>query len=398
MMLMDARRRQVLQGILAAGCAGCAAGFGFLRPGAGGEALAQDQALGPSLGGPSLAGPEASDLPLHPARWWKDAGEGRVECGLCNRKCRVADLERGACGVRENHGGKYFTLVHSRPCSIHVDPIEKKPFNHVLPGTDSLSLATPGCNYQCRFCQNWEIAQARPEQVPTMVLGPDEIVALAVRQRTPTIACTYTEPVVYAEYVYDIAAAGKKAGVRTIMVSNGSLLEEPLNDLCEVLAAVKVDLKAYTEKFYKEVCSGELKPVLDTLRRLHKKGVWTEIVVLVIPTLNDSDKEFRDMARFIRNDMGPEVPIHYTRFHPSYRIQNLPRTPVATLERARDIAMAEGLQYAYLGNVPGHPGNHTYCPKCKAVVIRRMGLALEENLLDAGRCPKCRTAIPGIWT
>jgi pyruvate formate lyase activating enzyme len=247
---IDPARRELLRGILASGCAACAAGFGLFRPGtaafAQGRTFAQDEAVGSSI-----EAPRDSDLPLHPARWWKEVEGGRVECGLCPRKCRVADLERGACGVRENHGGKYYTLVHSRPCSLHLDPIEKKPFNHVLPGTVSLSLATPGCNFQCRFCQNWEIAQARPEQVPAFRLAPEDVAALALKSRVPTIACTYTEPVVYAEYVYDIAAAARKKGVRTIVVSNGSMLEEPLNDLGDVLAAVKVDLKAYTEKFYK---------------------------------------------------------------------------------------------------------------------------------------------------
>jgi len=391
---MDAARRDVLRALMASGCAaglGGVTGLGAL--GSPCPVFAQDEAVGPAI-----AAPGTSDLPLTPARWWKALDEGRVECGLCPKKCRVADLERGACGVRENRGGKYFTLVHSRPCSLNLDPIEKKPLYHVLPGTASLSLATPGCNLQCRFCQNWEIAQARPEQVPTFVLTPAQAAALAVQRRAPTIACTYTEPVVYAEYVHDIAVAARKANVRTVMVSNGAIMEEPLDDLMGVLAAVKIDLKAYTEKFYKEVCGGELKPVLDTLRRLKKKGMWIEIVVLVIPTLNDGEEEARGLARFVRGDLGPEVPVHFTRFHPAYRIQNLPRTPVATLERARDIAMAEGLQFVYVGNVAGHPGNHTYCPGCGEMLIRRVGLAVTDIRLTAGRCPKCRRAIPGIWS
>jgi pyruvate formate lyase activating enzyme len=392
MIVMDAGRRRVVQGLFASGCAACLAGAGPLRPGAS-SAFAQDQSIGPSL-----IAPQGSDLPLHPARWWKEVEGGRVECGLCPKKCRVADLERGACGVRENRAGKYYTLVHSRPCSIHLDPIEKKPFNHVLPGTQALSLATPGCNMQCKFCQNWEIAQVRPEQVPTFELRPEQVVALAKKYRAPTIACTYTEPVVFSEYVYDIAAEAGKAGLRTLIVSNGWILEEPLKDLLEVLGAVKVDLKAYTEKFYKEVCGGELKPVLETLKRLRKKGTWTEIVVLIVPTLNDGEGEIRGLARFVKNDLGADVPIHFTRFHPYYRIKNLPSTPVATLERARDIAMAEGLHFVYLGNVPGHPGNNTYCPGCGQILIHRIGMATVDNRLKAGRCPNCRRLIPGIWS
>jgi pyruvate formate lyase activating enzyme len=307
-------------------------------------------------------------------------------------------VERGACGVRENRGGKYYTRVYGRPCSLHIDPIEKKPLNHVLPGSQSFSLATPGCNFECKFCQNWEIAQVRPEQVPTFDLAPRQVAALAAQYKTPTIACTYTEPVIFSEYVYDIAEEAGKSGIRTLIVSNGFFLEEPIKDLMKVLAAVKVDLKAYSEKFYKEVCGGELKPALDTLRRLVKHGTWTEIVVLIVPTLNDSEAEIRGLARFVREELGADVPVHFTRFHPQYRLQNLPRTPVETLEKARDIAMAEGLHYVYLGNIPGHPGNSTWCPRCKALLIRRVGMATLENRLQNGKCPSCRLAIPGIWS
>jgi len=384
----DRDRRLLLQGLFAAGCAACLGGTGALRP-----VLAQDASVGPSLLKASR-----SELPYHPARWWKEAGELRVECGLCPKKCRVADVERGACGVRENRGGKYFTRVYGRPCSLHIDPIEKKPLNHVLPGTQSFSLATPGCNFECKFCQNWEIAQVRPEQVPTFELSAQQVALLAAQYSTPTISCTYTEPVVYAEYVHDIAAAARKSGIRTLIISNGYILEEPLRDLMEVLGAVKVDLKAFSEKFYKEQCGGELKPVLDTLRQLRKHGTWTEIVVLIVPTLNDGEAEIRGLARFVKNDLGPEVPVHFTRFHPQYRLQNLPATPVATLERAREIALAEGLQFVYLGNVPGHPGNNTWCPRCKEMLIRRIGMSTDENRLKQGKCPKCGQAIPGIWT
>lgn len=341
---------------------------------------------------------EDSDLSLHPARWVKKLDGGRVECGLCPRKCRVADLERGACGVRENHGGEYYSLAWGRACSVHLDPIEKKPFYHVLPGGSALSLAAPGCNMECRFCQNWEIAQVRPEQVSTVSLPPGDVVGLARREGAPTIACTYSEPVVWSEYVFDIAVAGRAAGLRTLLVSNGFVQPEPLDDLAGVLGAVKIDLKAMTEKFYREVCGGELKPVLETLRRLRKRGVWTEIVVLVVPTLNDSDAEFRDLARFVARDLGSEVPVHFTRFHPYYRLTNLPRTPVPTLERARAIALAEGLAFVYVGNVPGHPGNHTYCPGCRAVLIERTGMTVTRQRLSGGRCPDCRRAIPGIWS
>ena len=382
-------RRQVL-GILGGGSASC------LLAGAAGTlpALAEDV----GTPGGSLAPEADGGLVPRPARWWKKKEGLTIECGLCPRRCAVADIERGTCGVRENRGGQYYTLVHSRPCSLHLDPVEKKPLFHVLPGTASLSLAAAGCNMECRFCQNWEIAQARPEQVSSFSLSPGQVAALAVRNGAPTISCTYTEPVVWAEYVYDIAVAGKKAGLRTLIVSNGYIEEEPLADLCQVLGAVKVDLKAFTQKFYQESCKGELKPVLDTLRRLRKRGMWTEIVTLIIPTLNDGEAEIRELARFVKNDLGAEVPLHFTRFHPSYRLMNLPSTPVPTLDRAVRVAQEEGLQFVYMGNVPGHPAENTVCPGCRKIVIRRRGMAVLENRLKNGRCPDCSRAIAGIWT
>ncbi len=384
----DLDRRRVLGTLVAGGCAACV----LARLGVSG-ALAQDAGVGPPL-----AVSPAGDLPARPARWYKKLDGLRVECGLCPRKCRVADMERGACGVRENRGGEYYTLVHSRPCSLHLDPVEKKPFYHVLPGTSAVSLATVGCNFECRFCQNWEIAQARPEQIPAIDAPPARLVEVAKAYGSPTIACTYTEPVVWSEYVYDIAAAGRKAGIRTLMVSNGYIQPEPMGDLLDVLGAVKVDLKAYTDRFYRDTCKGELKPVLDTLRLLKKKGMWTEIVVLIVPTLNDGEQEHRELAKFVAGDLGPDVPVHFTRFHPGYRLMNLPSTPVPVLERAREIAMAEGLHFAYVGNVPGHPGNHTYCPGCKTVLVERTGLAVTQNRLVKGRCPSCGREIPGIWS
>jgi pyruvate formate lyase activating enzyme len=300
--------------------------------------------------------------------------------------------------VRENRGGKYHTLVYGRPCAVHLDPIEKKPFYHVLPGKTALSLGTPGCNFECKFCQNWEIAQVRPDQIPTLEMPPGKVVSLAHDRGVPAIACTYTEPVVSAEYVYDIAAQSKQAGLRTLLVSNGFIQAKPMQDLLDVLGAVKIDLKAFTNDFYRQQCRGEIKPVLDTLRLLAKRKAWTEIVVLVIPGLNDSDQEMRSLARFVRDELGRQVPVHFTRFHPSYRLINVASTPVATLTRIRNLALAEGLDFVYVGNVLGHPGNHTYCPGCKQLLIRRTGVAVVENKLALGKCPGCSRQIPGIWS
>jgi len=341
---------------------------------------------------------EEGGLRPTPARWSRALPGGAVECGVCPRACRISEGERGTCGTRENRAGTLYTLVHSRPCSVGLDPVEKKPFFHVLPGASVLSLATPGCNLDCRCCQNWEIAQARPEQVPTMSLAPADVVALAKRKGAPLVAGTYTEPVVFSEYVLDIARAGRAQGVRTLMVSNGYVQEQPLADLCEAIAAYKVDLKGFEPGFYQRHTGGELKHVLDTLRRLKRHGTWTEIVALVIPTQNDSEAEARALARFVRDELSADVPVHFTRFHPAYRLQNLPATPVATLERCRDVAMAEGLRFVYLGNVPGHPGESTYCPGCAQLLVRRMGMAVAENRLRDGACPGCRRKIPGLWS
>ncbi len=344
--------------------------------------------------------PQSVDDRLNPvpARWSRSLPNGWVECGVCPHACRISPEERGTCGTRENRGGRLFTLVHSRPCAVRVDPVEKKPFFHVLPGRAALSLATAGCNLECRACQNWEISQARPEQIPTIDLPPAEVVARAKREGAPLVACTYTEPVIFAEYVEDIATAGRASGIRTIVVSNGYIQEQPLADLCEVIAAYKVDLKGFSPAFFKQHTGGELRYVLETLRRLRRHGTWTEIVNLVIPTLNDSEAETRTLARFVRDELGPELPVHFTRFHPAYRLQNLPATPIATLERCRAVAMAEGLRFVYLGNVPGHPGENTYCPGCGRLLIRRLGMALVENQIRSGSCPACHRSIPGIWS
>jgi pyruvate formate lyase activating enzyme len=341
---------------------------------------------------------EDGQLPPHPARWYEKLPDKWVQCGLCPHGCKISKDERGTCGTRENHDGRLFTLIHSRPCSLALDPVEKKPFFHVLPGAITFSLATPGCNLWCKACQNWEIAQARPEQVPTRSLKPADVVTLARRQGAPLVACTYTEPVIASEYVLDIATAGRSMGVRTVMISNGYIQEKPLADLCQQIAAYKVDLKGFDPAFFEQHCGGKLDAVLDTLRRLRRHGVWTEIVALIIPTQNDSEDEIRRMARFVRDDLGDEVPIHFTRFHPAYRLANLPATPVATLDRCREVALAEGLKFVYLGNVPGHPGENTWCPGCGELLIRRLGIALVENRVRDGRCPDCQRAIPGIWS
>ena len=333
---------------------------------------------------------------LKEVMFYKKLADLKVECGICPKKCRIADLERGYCGNKENRGGIYYSLVHSRPCAVHIDPIEKKPLFHCLPSASAFSIATAGCNFECRFCQNWDIAQYRPEQVESSYMPPDIIARLAREQNCKTIAYTYSEPTVFYEYMFDCAVEGQKAGVGSVMISNGFINEEPLRKLCRQLTAVKVDLKSFSEKFYKEYCSGELAPVLKTLKVLKETGVWFEIVVLIIPTLNDSTREINDMVRWIQNKLGPDVPVHFTRFHPMYKIKNLPPTPVSTLETCYKSAREAGLHFVYIGNIPGHEAENTYCPRCGKILIRRMSYAILQNNVHNGMCT-CGQPIPGIW-
>ena len=338
-----------------------------------------------------------TDRYVREAMHYKKLDEQRVECEICPRACKVAPKERGYCGVRENVDGIYNTLVFGRACSANVDPIEKKPLSHFLPGSMALSIATAGCNVECRFCQNWEISQFRPEQVREMNLPPEMLVREASRRGIESIAFTYSEPVIFYEYMYETAKLAKKRGVKSVMISNGYIKEKPMAELCEHLSAVKIDLKAFTEKFYVEICSGKLQPVLDTLKLLKKKGMWYEIVVLIIPTLNDGEDETTEMCAWIHGELGPDVPVHFSRFHPTYKIKNLPPTPISTLVRAREIAMQAGLNYAYVGNVPGHEGESTYCPKCKKAVVRRIGYAILDVAIKNGKCKHCGRTIAGVW-
>ena len=321
----------------------------------------------------------------------------KIKCKLCPRECVIDDRERGYCGVRENRGGVYYTLVHSRVVSAHVDPIEKKPLFHFHPAALAFSIATAGCNVNCKMCQNWEISQVRPEQVRDVYLPPDQLAAAARQNRCPVIAYTYSEPVVFYEYMLAAADAGHAQGVKSVVVTGGYIQQEPLKRLCRHVDAVKVDLKAFSPKFYKDIVNGELKPVLDALVTLRAQGMWTEIVYLVVPTLNDSDQEFSGLARWVKAELGPDVPVHFTRFHPEYLLKNLPPTPVPTLERAKAAADAEGLHYAYVGNVPGHPAESTHCPRCRKMVVERTGFSIGAVNIQKGRCRFCQQSIAGVW-
>jgi pyruvate formate lyase activating enzyme len=289
-------------------------------------------------------------------------------------------------------------LVYGALCSANVDPIEKKPWFHYLPGTTALSVATAGCNMECKFCQNWRISQFRPEQVPSTEVTPPKLVELCKQCGSPTIAYTYSEPVVFYEYMHDSAKLARAAGIGSVAISNGYILSQPLRDLCTVLTAIKVDLKAFTEKFYAQMCSARLAPMLEALEHIRATGIWMELVILIVPTLNDSPDEIRQMSQWVVKQLGPDVPMHFTRFHPTYRVMNLPDTPVDTLQQCRQVALDCGVKFAYCGNLRGHPGENTYCPSCSQTLIQRVGYYVARNEIKDGRCPKCQTTIPGIWS
>ncbi|MEW5995587.1 MAG: AmmeMemoRadiSam system radical SAM enzyme, partial [Candidatus Zixiibacteriota bacterium] len=331
------------------------------------------------------------------ARYYRKLEGGGVECELCPRKCRVTDLERGYCGVRENRSDVYYTLVYGLPCALNIDPIEKKPLFHFYPGSTALSLATAGCNANCKFCQNWDISQSRPEQTDNLDLPPRSLVDLCLKRNVPIIAYTYSEPIIFYEYMYDTAELGHKKSVKSVMITGGFIESKPLADLMPHLDAIKVDLKAIREKYYKEIVGCELKPVLDGLIQIKKSGMWLEIVYLVVPTLNDTETEFKELARWVKTYLGSDTPVHFSRFHPQYLLRHLPPTPRKTLETAHKASLAEGLEYVYLGNVPGNPAESTYCPQCGQMLIHRRGYRILEYNLAGNRCPKCRKEIPGLF-
>lgn len=320
-----------------------------------------------------------------------------VECLLCPRRCILANYQRGDCRVRVNVEGKLYTLVYGKACAVHIDPIEKKPLFHYLPGTAIYSIATAGCNLHCKNCQNWEISQQAPEDTRNVNLAPGEVVAAAQRTGCLSIAYTYTEPNVFYEYVWDTARLGRAAGLKNVMVTAGYIEPEPLRALCPLIDAANVDLKAYSDDFYREICGGRLAPVLKALLIYKEMGVWLEVTNLVIPDLNDASASIRALVRWHIDNLGPDVPLHFSRFYPMYKLANLPPTPEETLTRAREIGLEEGLRYVYVGNVPGHPGNNTYCPKCGLALVERHGFDILAYRLNENRCGRCGEVIAGVW-
>lgn len=322
-----------------------------------------------------------------------------VRCRLCAHRCRIPSGRRGACGVRENRSGVLYTLVYANLIAENLDPIEKKPLFHVFPGSRTFSVATVGCNFHCRFCQNHDISQMPRETGD--VLGrpstPEQIVLRAVETGSRTVAFTYTEPTVFFEYAYDIAVLAHERGIGNVFVTNGYMTAEALDKAAPFLLAANVDLKSFRDDFYRLQCGARLRPVLDTLRNMKDAGVWIEVTTLLIPGLNDSEAELREIAAFIHG-LGPETPWHVSRFHPQYRMRSVPQTPPPSIRRAVDIGRATGLHYVYSGNLPGDEGEKTFCHRCGHLLIDRFGFAIRGIDLDGARCPRCGTPLAGVFS
>jgi len=332
------------------------------------------------------------------AMFYGKIDEQTVQCQLCPRRCTLANGQRGFCRVREPKAGKLYSLVYNKACAVHIDPMEKKPLFHFLPGTPVYSIATAGCNFRCKFCQNWQISQLPPEETDNYDFSPKDIVTQALQNNCPSIAYTYTEPSIFYEYMLETAKLAKSRGLRSMYHSNGSLNPEPAEELSLYLDAANVDLKGFTQDFYSEFCAGYLEAVLGTLKILKRNRVWLEITNLVIPTVNDDPGKISQMCLWIKDNLGPDVPLHFSRFHPQYKLTSLSSTPVHTLEKARAIAEAAGLNFVYIGNVPGHPAENTYCPSCRKPVILRSGYSILNNSIVSGKCKFCGREIPGIFS
>ncbi len=344
-----------------------------------------------------------NDAPKKPWKWAKPGFSYAtmpgdvVVCEICPHGCVLEIGDRSICRSKVNINGVLYTLTYGNPCSVNIDPIEKKPLFHFHPKTTALSIAATGCNFRCLNCQNWEISQVRPEDVRFQELFPEQVVSRAKQKNTASIAYTYSEATAYFEYMIDTAALAKKNNIFNLWISNGYINEAPLLELCKVLDAANVNLKSFDDAIYRKLNGGRLDPVLNTFKTLHKQGVHFEITTLIVPGYVDDPEMIKAMCRWIRDNLGPDYPLHFLRFFPQYKLDRLPPTPVSTLTEFRRLAMKEGIRYVYVGNVPGHEGNHTYCHNCGKLLIERMGYRIPTYNLEGNRCKFCKTLIPGRW-
>jgi pyruvate formate lyase activating enzyme len=337
---------------------------------------------------------------LKEAMFYEKLEDNLVNCDLCSHRCRrIADFKRGICGVRENRDGKLYSLVYGKAVARSVDPIEKKPLFNFLPGSRSYSIATVGCNFRCDNCQNYDISQLPKERniIVGQDVSPEEIVSAAQRGNCASIAYTYSEPTIFFEYAYDIAKLARKEGLKNVFVTNGYITPEALKEISPYLDAANIDLKSFSDEFYRKSCGARIQPVLDSIRLYKRLGIWIEITTLIIPTLNDSEDELRKIAGFIK-EVGEDTPWHITQFHPMYNLPDLPWTPVSTLRKARQIGLEAGLRYVYEGNVPGETGENTYCHNCGKPLIRRFGYSIQENKIKNSVCTYCGIIIDGLYT
>lgn len=333
------------------------------------------------------------------AMFYRQLEGERVLCELCPHFCKLKENQIGICGVRKNISGKLYSLVYGKAITVHVDPIEKKPLFHVAPGSRSFSIATVGCNFHCKFCQNHDISQVENADAVNLFnreIGAEQLVTMAKQNSCRSIAYTYTEPTIYFEYAYDAAKIAHEKGLLNVFVTNGYINPEPLQFIKEYLDAANVDLKSFNEKFYRKLVGAKLAPVLDTLKLMKKLNIFVEVTTLVIPGENDSEPELTEIASFIKNELGPGTPWHISRFYPNYQLIDHPSTPVATLNRAREIGLEQGLRYVYLGNVPGSDAENTYCYNCGKLLIERYGYQIIQDNIEAGNCKFCGVTIDGL--
>jgi len=330
------------------------------------------------------------------AGYYKKLEDENVQCVLCPRNCVIKKDSYGFCNARKNIKGKLYSVLYSNPCAVHIDPIEKKPLYHFLPGSKALSIGTAGCNLDCRHCQNWTMARARPKDILTEKISPEEIVELAIKNDCKIISYTYNEPTIFFEYMLDCAKIARKKGLKNTIVSNGFINKEPLKELCKYIDGANVDLKAFNNKFYKDICSAWLEPVLESLKILKQENVWLEVTNLIIPTLNDNLDEIKKMCIWIKENLGTNVPLHFTGFYPCYNLLDLPGASPEILKKARKIALSIGIKHSYVGNVFSAEENNTYCPKCNRLLIERSGFGIIKNNIKNNKC-SCGEKISGVF-
>lgn len=341
-----------------------------------------------------------------PAKLWKWSHEGflykkkennKVVCGVCPNRCVLAPGDRSICRSKVNMDGTLYSLTYGNPCAVNLDPIEKKPLYHFIPRSTAFSIATAGCNFRCLNCQNWEVSQAKPHEVRHYELFPSEAVDAAQRSGAKSIAYTYSEAITFIEYMIDVARIAKEKGLYNLFISNGYINKKPLLELCKVLNAANIDFKSLDDTIYRKLNGGRLKPVLNTLKTLHENKIHFEMATLVVPGYTDDTEMIKKMCGWILTNLGPDYPLHFLRFFSKYKLDRLPPTPVSTLIRLRELAMTEGVRYVYVGNIPGHKGNNTYCHNCKRLLIKRQGFFIPTYNLESNRCKFCKTVIPGVW-